>query len=566
MRLKNILLALILPFAAAGNIFAQQDVILLDSLPVVHYSDGVRLAVEERYDEALQKFLKALKTDPDHDPSLFEAANVLATLGRATEALEYSSRAVELDPSNRWYKGQKGRLLLSRQMYDEAEALYEGMIADRGVFDPENHRMLAILYHRKGRTDDALATLDSVTIRTGKHPAVVDLKRSILTDAGRMDEAIAETEEYIAVTPYDEENRLMLARMYLFQGRDSLGTAAVKEVLDINPDNAEALVALAEIYQKNGQTALYFATLKQLFMLDGIPLAEKVDRFERLTRNQTFYRRHFMEIGDLALVLVTRYPGREEVVDLYANHLLRIGDPEGALMMLKTRLRGNDPSLATFMKVMEIETWLKRADSVTFYADRALAVYPDEHSVYMLRASAEQYMGRMKDARRTLDRALRTAATDSLRSEIHGAIGTLWHEEGNNRKTFDAYDKALAYDSNNALVLNNYAYFLAVEGRELDRALGMASRAVRLKENDATFLDTYAWVLYKLGNFAEAKKVMQQALPLDDGGGSAELLIHYGDILYALGEEFMASVYWKRARDAGYEPVAEIEERLLRMK
>ena len=80
-----------------------------------------------------------------------------------------------------------------------------------------------------------------------------------------------------------------------------------------------------------------------------------------------------------------------------------------------------------------------------------------------------------------------------------------------------------------------------------------------------TYLDTYAWVLYKTGDYAEARKVMQQALPLDREQ-SPELLIHYGDILWALGEEFMASVYWKKARDAGWEPVAEIEERLARIE
>ncbi len=566
MKPRNILLALILPLVAAANVFAQQDIIVIDSLPVVYYSDGMRLAVEERYGEALEKFEKALEATPDHDPSLFEAANVLAERGELRRALEYSSRAVALDSENRWYKGQKGRLLLSLEMYDEAQALYEEMVADPDAFDPENHRMLAILYHTRGRTDDALGILDLVTTHTGKHPAIVELKRGILTDAGRMAEAVAETEEYVARTPYDEENRLVLAELYLYQGRDSLGMETIREVLSINPDNAEALSTLADLYMSKGQASLHFATLRQLFLLDEVPLADKIARFERLAANQSLYRRYFLDMSDLALVLTTHYPGRDEVIELYSDHLIRIGDAEGALSMLKSRLYRENPRLETFLQVMEIETWLGRADSVTMYSDRALALYPDEQRIYMLRSSAEQYLGRMKQARRTLDRALKVATNDSLRSEIYGAIGTLWHEEGNLRKTFAAYEKALRYDSNNVLVLNNYAYFLAVEERDLDRALGMASRAVKLRENDSTFLDTYAWVLYRLARFAEAKKVMQQALPLDRDGGSPELLIHYGDILYALGDEFMASIYWKRARDAGYEPAREIEERLTRIK
>ncbi len=92
----------------------------------------------------------------------------------------------------------------------------------------------------------------------------------------------------------------------------------------------------------------------------------------------------------------------------------------------------------------------------------------------------------------------------------------------------------------------------------------MAGRAVSLSENNPSYLDTYAWVLYNQGDYAEARRVMQQALPIDREQ-SAELLIHYGDILWALGEGFMASVYWKRAREAGWEPDSDIEERLLRL-
>jgi hypothetical protein len=58
---------------------------------------------------------------------------------------------------------------------------------------------------------------------------------------------------------------------------------------------------------------------------------------------------------------------------------------------------------------------------------------------------------------------------------------------------------------------------------------------------------------------------MGQALPLDREK-NPELLIHYGDILWALGEDFMATLYWKRALEAGYQPIADIEQRLSRKR
>jgi tetratricopeptide (TPR) repeat protein len=565
MKPKNILLALALPLMVTWSLFAQQDVLKIDSLPVVFYTDGVRLAVEGQTHRALEKFERALAIDPDHDPSLFEAAGALAELGDTIKALGYSARAAALDPGNSWYKSQYGRLLASLERYDEALAVFEDMVDGRSGFDPDTYRLLALLYYHKGRTDDAVATLDSAEVRMGPSAGIVEMKRGILLDADRVDEAVAVMEEYIAGNPYDEENRLALAGVRAYQGRDSLQMTLLKEVLQINPDNTLALGELADLYLRRGQSTLYLATLKQLFSLPEVPLSRKVEQMESLTRNTSFYRAHFFEIGELALILVTRYAGDPEVVELYADHAVRGGDAEGGLTLLKGQLSRPAPHLSTFMKVIETEAYLRRVDSVALYSERALEHYPGEVQIYLLRSGALQYMGREKEARKTLVRALAVAPTDSIRSEVHGAIGNVWHEEGNDKKSYAEYEKALRYNSNNALVLNNYAYYLALEGRDLDRALGMAQRAVRLQENFSTYLDTYAWVLYKTGDYAEARRVMQQALPLDREG-NPELMIHYGDILWALGEEFMASVYWKRARDAGWEPADEIEERLGRIQ
>ena len=110
------------------------------------------------------------------------------------------------------------------------------------------------------------------------------------------------------------------------------------------------------------------------------------------------------------------------------------------------------------------------------------------------------------------------------------------------------------------MVLNNYAYFLSLEGRELERALAMASLVVTLTDNNPTYLDTQAWVLFKLGRIEEARKIMQKAVALD-GQQSPELMLHYGDILHELGEQFMAEIYWRLALEKGYD-ARQIERRL----
>ncbi len=167
--------------------------------------------------------------------------------------------------------------------------------------------------------------------------------------------------------------------------------------------------------------------------------------------------------------------------------------------------------------------------------------------------------------------SLRYADSDSLRGVIWGLIGDAWHRvaestapDGGQEASGDtparrralkacyaAYDRSLKYAPDSPLVLNNYAYFLAVEGRELEKALAMSSRVVALTDNNPTYLDTHAWVLFRLGRAEEAKRIMQQAIALDSRN-SPELLVHYGDILDALGERFVAETYWRKALEKGY--------------
>ena len=133
-----------------------------------------------------------------------------------------------------------------------------------------------------------------------------------------------------------------------------------------------------------------------------------------------------------------------------------------------------------------------------------------------------------------------------------GAIGDLYHEMGKDKRAFKAYGKALGYNPENVLVLNNYAYYLSLLDKDLEFALQMSEKAVNIESNNASYVDTYAWILHRLGRNEEAKKAMIQALSLS-AQRQPSLLIHYGDILWALGEKFMADTYWKKAVDLGYD-------------
>ena len=196
------------------------------------------------------------------------------------------------------------------------------------------------------------------------------------------------------------------------------------------------------------------------------------------------------------------------------------------------------------------------------YFERALKFDPENlHAIY-------NYSDYLVNAGDNPEKALKNLKNDSLHSMMLSSIGDMYYQRdsisGDRTEAYRYYEKALKFDPDNIHALNNYSYFMSLEDRNLDRALEMSARVMELEPNNPTYIDTYGWILYKLGRYEDAKLALRQAVTFD-AGASKELMIHYGDILYELKEYFMASVYWKKALEKGYDP-AEVEERLQKIE
>jgi tetratricopeptide (TPR) repeat protein len=298
-----------------------------------------------------------------------------------------------------------------------------------------------------------------------------------------------------------------------------------------------------------------------LFKNENFPLKHKIEEWNNLIGNQKAYRAFYSLYDNLIKQLYILYPDNRLVSNAYINHLISSGDITEALRLCKRFLDLKSPKILDFMRIIEIENYLEHPDSVDHYAKLALKAFPKNVDLIQLRSQIA-YVNKEYDRAIALTKeALKVEKNDTVRSELWGSIGDIEHARNKPRHYYKAYDKALRLWKDNSSVLNNYAYFLALEKRDLERALEMSTRANELSENNPTYLDTMAWVLYELGRYAEAKKVMQMALSLSRSR-SHEYLLHYGDILHALGEEFMAKTYWRKALEAGADKEM-IEKRFL---
>ena len=136
--------------------------------------------------------------------------------------------------------------------------------------DPDNYRILAILYQQAGMPDSAVRLLDSAELRFGKIPLLVSLKRQLLVSTGQIDRALEEAKILAEAVPYEMENRLVLGELYSMVRADSLALAEFRAAVAIDSTSVSALASLAEYYNRRHEYRAYLGVVKRLFMLDGL--------------------------------------------------------------------------------------------------------------------------------------------------------------------------------------------------------------------------------------------------------------------------------------------------------
>ncbi len=540
-----------------------------DSLPL---RSGVELTTDAQkramiyrdFAGAKQLLLRSIAEDSTYSPAYYQLWQIYATVDNAVDsALYYAERAYLLDSLNDWYSDAYAQSLAISGDYTAARRLYSKAI-ERSPQDPTPYVMVAMLYRQSNMPYAAISIIDSAEMAVGKNSYLSSVKRDLLLSTGQYDKAISEAQSAAEMEPSSLESRLVLAELYASSRQDSLARVEYNAAMKIDSTSVVVLSSLSQFQLSIADYDGYLATLRKLFASDEQSIEAKIANFKHITSDMKFYSRYLLSIDMLAISLWRQYPDDKRILELYTQHLITSGRLDDALEVFKVESRRLPADYDVFQSVIDIESYKQRIDSVELYTARAIELFPDRYELQLTRANVYAYTKQHKRAIDSYRAILDKMPSDTLRSQVMGFIGDNYHQlsllekAGSSRErrqmrlAYKSYDKALEYDGANVMVLNNYAYFLSLERRDLERALNMAGRVVALTDKNPTYMDTYAWILFELGRLDEAKKIMQQAIALDTTN-SAELPFHYAEILAALGETFMAEIYYEKALKLGYD-------------
>ncbi len=490
-------------------------------------------------------------------------------------AMKYAKMAYDGDTTNKWCLELYAQQLVIGGQLNEAIDLYRKLVKMEPS-SPDYYRILAILYQYSNRPHSAIEVLDSADLKIGKNPYLNPLKHSLLLATLQIDRALEEAQEMVANTPSDIQSRINLAEVYVTMKRDSLAEIEFHTALAIDSTSRITLTSLGKYYDERGRMSDYFDIMRLLFKSEECSLMECLRIVQKMTYDKAFHRANYIRVTELISILAIRFPSEKMVVELRANNLITMGLIDEALDLYKRHTNDRPADLDYFKSVIEIESYKERLDSAELYISRAIDLFPDNADLYITKGYTKAYAKDSAGAIEAYKEAIEHAPNDTLASRVWGYIGDVEYQISTElerpsavkramQRCYAAYDKALELYGDNIVVLNNYAYFICEEdGGDLMRALTMSTRAIELEKNNPTHLDTHAWILFKLGQLDEAIKFMRVAISLDKSK-SPELPLHYGDILAAQGNLFMAEVYWRKAEELGY-PKEEIQRRIDEVK
>lgn len=516
------------------------------------FLEAVRMKTLQKYDAAFDLLQHCLRIRPNAPSALFELSQYYMALKQEKQAVASLEKAVHYAPDNYWYAQGLVNLYQQQKETDKAVSLLEDMaVRFPDKLDPVYN--LLDIYNRQQKYDRVLALLNRLEEKLGKSEQISMEKFRIYLQQEDRKNAFREMESLVAEYPNELRYQVVLGDVYLENGKTEEAHALYQKVLAEEPDNAMALYSMASYYEETGQKELYDQQLDTILLNKKVEPVTKLNVMRRLIVQNEQAGKDSTRIITLFNRIMEQDTDDANMPMLYAQYLLSKGMNKQSVPVLNKVLDIDPTNTAARMTLLGEAVRGEDYKEIIRLCEAGVESNPDMLEFYFYLAIAYNQAERTDDVLEISRKALTHVTKNSPKevvSDFYAIIGDAWHMKKRDEEAYAAYDSALVYNPNNIGALNNYAYYLSLERRNLDKAEEMSYKTVKAEPQNATYLDTYAWILFEKGNYAQARLYIDQAMK-SDGEKSAEVVEHCGDIYYMAGEEEDAVKYWQQALDMG---------------
>ncbi len=512
----------------------------------------------KNYAKAIELFNKCLTDDPQNDAVFYKLADIYNRTEQYNTAARYIDMALRFNKKNKYYYLLAVDIYTNLGELNKVASLYEQLL-DKIPATEEYLFNLAAVYLYLKDYDKALATYNRAEKSMGLTEQIAYQRQKIYLEINQPEKAIEESRKLIAHYPDNFDYVLQLADILISNKRHSEATRVLQQLLAEHPEVSAARLKLADIYWQDNQVDRFREELIAAFQDSTLHINAKINT---LMRYMTYLPNATLQklIPQLADIVAAKHPDNSNAYliqgDVYSAFIEKELLPPGKVEKAKkaarqayaTYVRMQPDNFSVWQNLLNLELQLNMNDSLQLHADQALELFPNQPWLYLINGIAQLQAGHYRQAAQTLEAGRRRAANNrKLLIMFYSYLGDIYHELQEHEKSDQAYEAALDLDPFNYTVLNNYSYYLSLRGEKLDKAAKMSTELIRNNPDNNTFLDTYAWVQYALGNYEEARRVFEKIIA--SGVTEGVYYDHYGDTLYQLGLVDEAVEQWKKARE-----------------
>lgn len=514
------------------------------------FFDANKEKILGNYDPAIKLYLQCIKIDPSNAAPYYEVANLLNAQNRISDALSYAKTAAEIDQDNIWYQLLFAETLKRGNKNEEAVKIYEKLVKNNPDRLDFYFELTGTLLNM-GKYSEAVKVLDKLESKQGISEEISIQKKAIYLKQGNLEKAAQELQNLIKAYPDEVRYLGQLGDLYNANGLTDKALDIYKKVLEKEPANPFIHLSLADYYRGIGDKEKAFNELKLAFKGADLSIDTKINillSYYTITETVKSLKDQAFE---LSKILVETHPSDAKSYSIYGDFLYRDGRLKDARDNFRSAISLDKSRYPLWNQLLVIESELLDFDAMLKESDEAKELFPNQPLIFLLNGIALIQTKEYEKAIEVLQEGkINVVENNSLLAQFHANLGDAYNYLKKYSESDSNYDKALELEPDNIYVLNNYSYYLSIRGEKLDRAEIMSLRSNTLVPNNASYIDTYAWVLYKAKKYNEAKALLEKALA-NGGDKNSVILEHYGDVLYQLNEIEKAFQYWKTASENG---------------
>ena len=487
--------------------------------------------------------------DSTRSEAYYYLAQYYSALKQKDIVLNYLKKSVELEPDNATYLETLANAYLNQRKFKEAIDALE-LLCEKNRDRDDVLALLIQLYEQESDYDNAIRTLGRLETIEGKSERLSYAKSDLYTKKGDKKAAIAEMKMLADQYPNDNNYRCLYANTLYINGQKKKAVAIYDKVLKEEPDNRNAQMALVAYYNDQKDSANVNSMIERVLFNKNASTSDRVALMRQVIGESEEAGGDSTRVLNLFHRLIDMPQSDSDMALFCASYMNMKKMPNDSIRQVLEKVLEVSPDHAAARLQLVSYAWQAGdRDRIIELCKAARQYNPDEMAFYYYQGIAYYQKDDLDNALNAFQNGIGVITSESdpsIVSDFYAVMGDILHQKGMTKEAFEAYDSCLVWKEDNIGCLNNYAYYLSEKGIRLDDAERMSFLTIKAEPKNATYLDTYAWILFMEKRYDEAKTYIDQTLE-NDSTPSAVLFEHAGDIYYHVGDKEKALEYWQEA-------------------